>query len=138
MATDGIELKSAYLIQESIDNELILDIGVAQRNIDLSRHALMAEGHRSRPLANVDLIDPFARDEFHALQDVQPACTGLVVEHDLGVLAVEAQHPNLLGARHSVRKTGVHRSVGLKGLAQIAARCPAQLIPAERLDNQRV
>ena len=138
MAAHGVEFKSARPIQESIHNELVLDIGIAERNVDLSRHAFVAQGHRSRPLADVDLIDPFARDEFHALQDVQPACTGLVVEHDLGVLAVEAQHPNLLRTRHRVRETGVHRRVGLKGLAQIAAGRPAQLIPTERLDHQRV
>ena len=138
MPTDGIQLKSARPIQKSIDDQLVLDIGVAQGDIDLARHALVAQGHRTRSLANVDLIHPLARDEFHALKNVQPTRTGLIVEHDLGVLAVEPQHPNLFGPRHGIRKAGVHRRIGLKGLTQIAAGRPAQFIPTERLHHQRV
>ena len=76
----------------------------------------MSQGDRSRAFSDVNLIHPLTRNELHSLKDIQAPRSRHVVEHDLGVFAIQAQHSNLLGPRYSVRETGVYSRVRLKRL----------------------
>ena len=75
----------------------------------------MTAHDRACALADGNGVDPVTRDEGQTRHRVQSPWPRQIVDLNLRVLAVEAQHPDLASSRDRIGEGGIDRGIGFKG-----------------------
>ena len=117
----GIRLDTALGVAEEVHLHLLFILRLEIVHVNLSCDRLISVFHGSTTLRHLDAFHPRSRHIAEGIRDGSPAVVGQILGEHLHVSARKAEELDLSCPRRSIVVSHIHRRIGGKALAKVAA-----------------